>query len=224
VCVRRSWLAPPPVAGNVNFVDKEAGPGARVNPECEDAARTAAELLGLEYDDMASALTSRKIYVGNEAMTTFLDVAKVCRALYVNLCTCMFFFSVLTVLSLCVLCTGCFLHVNCVFALCIVCRVCVCRTRLRRVLGASFPLLRTPLASPPHLPPLQASDARDGLVKSVYSKMFDWIVSMVNENIRPTEPHSMFIGVLDIFGFEVRGSTQLVFGGSVGVLRASGVL
>ena len=50
----------------------------------------------------------------------------------------------------------------------------------------------------------QASDARDGVVKAVYSKMFDWIVSMINENIRPTEHHSMFIGVLDIFGFEVR--------------------
>ncbi len=40
-------------------------------------------------------------------------------------------------------------------------------------------------------------------MKSVYSKIFDWIVSMINDNIRPTESHSMFIGVLDIFGFEV---------------------
>ncbi len=46
-------------------------------------------------------------------------------------------------------------------------------------------------------------DARDGLVKNIYSKMFDWIVSMINTNIRPIEPHAMFIGVLDIFGFEV---------------------
>jgi myosin V len=48
----------------------------------------------------------------------------------------------------------------------------------------------------------QATDARDGLVKNIYSKIFDWIVSMINYNIKPVENHSMFIGVLDIFGFE----------------------
>ena len=50
---------------------------------------------------------------------------------------------------------------------------------------------------------VQAMDARDGLVKNIYSKMFDWIVSMINTNIKPVEAHAMFIGVLDIFGFEV---------------------
>jgi hypothetical protein len=108
----------------VSFLEGEGGAGSRVAPDSVPG-RIAAELLGLEFVEMAAALTSRKIYVGNAATTTVLDVAK-------------------------------------------------------------------------------ASDARDGLVKAVYSKMFDWIVSMVNENIRPTEPHSMFIGVLDIFGFEVR--------------------
>ena len=108
----------------MTFVEGEGGAGSRIAEGTAPSARIAAELLGLEYDEMAAALTSRKIYVGNDAMTTYLDVAK-------------------------------------------------------------------------------ASDARDGWVKSVYSKMFDWIVSMVNDNIRPSEPHSMFIGVLDIFGFEV---------------------
>ena len=57
----------------------------------------------------------------------------------------------------------------------------------------------------------QATDARDGLVKNIYSKMFDWIVSMINTNIRPGEHHSMFIGVLDIFGFEVRTAGRVLY-------------
>ena len=48
----------------------------------------------------------------------------------------------------------------------------------------------------------QASDARDALFKSVYSKLFDWIVRRINKTISRAEG-AHFIGVLDIFGFEV---------------------
>ncbi len=61
-------------------MEGDGGSGSRINPETEPAARIAATLLGLEYDDMATALTSRKIYIMNEATTTYLDVAKACGA------------------------------------------------------------------------------------------------------------------------------------------------
>ena len=50
----------------------------------------------------------------------------------------------------------------------------------------------------------QAIDARDALSKALYSRLFDWIVSRVNESIRVDDPSLVRaeIGVLDIFGFE----------------------
>lgn len=47
----------------------------------------------------------------------------------------------------------------------------------------------------------QANDARDGLAKAVYGRMFNWIVSFINETTRHSDS-SNFVGVLDIFGFE----------------------
>ena len=57
------------------------------------------------------------------------------------------------------------------------------------------------------LNPDKASDSRDSLVKAVYSRSFDWIVGRVNVALAgehgALDP-SNFIGILDIFGFEVR--------------------
>ncbi|BFZ10301.1 hypothetical protein BsWGS_13340 [Bradybaena similaris] len=47
----------------------------------------------------------------------------------------------------------------------------------------------------------EASNARDALAKSVYSRMFDYIVDMVNKSI-PFGSSVSYIGVLDIAGFE----------------------
>jgi len=33
--------------------------------------------------------------------------------------------------------------------------------------------------------------------------LFDWIVGYINDSIKPTEKSHNFIGVLDIFGFEL---------------------
>eukprot|EP00002_Diphylleia_rotans_P023810 TRINITY_DN4689_c0_g1_i1.p1 TRINITY_DN4689_c0_g1~~TRINITY_DN4689_c0_g1_i1.p1 ORF type:complete len:1837 (+),score=393.89 TRINITY_DN4689_c0_g1_i1:87-5597(+) len=53
--------------------------------------------------------------------------------------------------------------------------------------------------------PLKESEAyegRDAFVKSIYGRMFDWIVSRINDSIRQGKKKRI-IGVLDIFGFEI---------------------
>jgi myosin-6 len=47
----------------------------------------------------------------------------------------------------------------------------------------------------------EASSARDALAKSVYSKLFDYIVARVNQAL-PFSSSKSYIGVLDIAGFE----------------------
>jgi len=49
----------------------------------------------------------------------------------------------------------------------------------------------------------QAKDNRDSVSKSLYSRFFDWVVDYINESIKPTTQSVNFIGVLDIFGFEL---------------------
>ena len=51
------------------------------------------------------------------------------------------------------------------------------------------------------LAPAEARDGTDALAKAVYGKLFDWLVLRVNEAISGERGH--FIGVLDIFGFEI---------------------
>jgi myosin-5 len=56
----------------------------------------------------------------------------------------------------------------------------------------------------------QAEGARDSLAMLLYSRMFDWLVVALNENIEKNKKAStlkegeqeVFIGVLDIYGFE----------------------
>ena len=44
----------------------------------------------------------------------------------------------------------------------------------------------------------------DGLAKSLYSGLFDWIVWRINNELKPKDAKiNKFIGILDIFGFEV---------------------
>uniref|UniRef100_A0A7S2WSN5 Myosin motor domain-containing protein n=1 Tax=Mucochytrium quahogii TaxID=96639 RepID=A0A7S2WSN5_9STRA len=50
----------------------------------------------------------------------------------------------------------------------------------------------------------EAENARDALAKTIYSRMFDRVVKRVNESIQVNAKiKTNFIGVLDIFGFEV---------------------
>ncbi|KAF4325072.1 hypothetical protein G195_001650 [Phytophthora kernoviae 00238/432] len=53
------------------------------------------------------------------------------------------------------------------------------------------------------LDPVEATENRDALAKTIYSKMFDWMVVKINAAISTDESKiSGQIGVLDIFGFE----------------------
>lgn len=47
----------------------------------------------------------------------------------------------------------------------------------------------------------EANNARDALAKAIYSRVFDHIVSLINQSI-PFQKSSYYIGVLDIAGFE----------------------
>ena len=51
----------------------------------------------------------------------------------------------------------------------------------------------------------QSKNSRDALAKGIYSAIFDWIMEKVNESMRIPVRNTMvpFIGILDIFGFEI---------------------
>ena len=53
------------------------------------------------------------------------------------------------------------------------------------------------------LNPVQAQDSRDSLCKALYSCMFDWVIQQVNVSLKAATPAPYFVGILDIFGFEV---------------------
>nr|VZI34395.1 unnamed protein product [Spirometra erinaceieuropaei] len=46
-----------------------------------------------------------------------------------------------------------------------------------------------------------AANVRDGLAKAIYSRLFEWLVSMVNRAIPNTQQYT-YVGLLDIAGFE----------------------
>ncbi|VDN09933.1 unnamed protein product [Dibothriocephalus latus] len=46
-----------------------------------------------------------------------------------------------------------------------------------------------------------AANVRDGLAKAIYSRLFEWLVSMVNRAI-PNTQQATYVGLLDIAGFE----------------------
>lgn len=47
-----------------------------------------------------------------------------------------------------------------------------------------------------------ATTSRDALAKHIYSKLFNWIVKIINKALQPEIERQKFIGVLDIYGFE----------------------
>uniref|UniRef100_A0AAQ6ALD6 Unconventional myosin-Ib n=1 Tax=Amphiprion ocellaris TaxID=80972 RepID=A0AAQ6ALD6_AMPOC len=49
----------------------------------------------------------------------------------------------------------------------------------------------------------QAYYARDALAKNLYSRLFTWLVSRINESIKVTKTRHKVMGVLDIYGFEI---------------------
>ncbi|XP_076942866.1 myosin-9-like isoform X2 [Bidens hawaiensis] len=52
------------------------------------------------------------------------------------------------------------------------------------------------------LPPDAATTSRDGLAKTLYSRLFDWLVDKINMSIGQDPNSKYLIGVLDIYGFE----------------------
>ncbi|KAJ0961738.1 hypothetical protein J5N97_000057 [Dioscorea zingiberensis] len=52
------------------------------------------------------------------------------------------------------------------------------------------------------LDPVAAKLSRDGLAKTIYSRLFDWLVDKINVSIGQDATSKSLIGVLDIYGFE----------------------
>ncbi|XP_021768866.1 myosin-9-like [Chenopodium quinoa] len=52
------------------------------------------------------------------------------------------------------------------------------------------------------LDPGAATVSRDGLAKTIYSRLFDWLVDKINKSIGQDPNSKCLIGVLDIYGFE----------------------
>uniref|UniRef100_K3X4B5 Myosin motor domain-containing protein n=1 Tax=Globisporangium ultimum (strain ATCC 200006 / CBS 805.95 / DAOM BR144) TaxID=431595 RepID=K3X4B5_GLOUD len=48
----------------------------------------------------------------------------------------------------------------------------------------------------------QAMDCRDALAKAIYSNVFDWLVTSINQSLSDDDNMFNHVGVLDIFGFE----------------------
>ncbi|MBA0784051.1 hypothetical protein Gotri_001674 [Gossypium trilobum] len=52
------------------------------------------------------------------------------------------------------------------------------------------------------LDPVAAVGSRDALAKTIYSRLFDWLVDKINISIGQDPNSKQLIGVLDIYGFE----------------------
>ncbi|KAL9686540.1 hypothetical protein QQ045_024001 [Rhodiola kirilowii] len=52
------------------------------------------------------------------------------------------------------------------------------------------------------LDPHSAAISRDGLAKTIYSRLFDWLVNKINSSIGQDPSSKSLIGILDIYGFE----------------------
>ena len=52
------------------------------------------------------------------------------------------------------------------------------------------------------LDPDSATGSRDALAKTIYSRLFDWLVDKINNSIGQDPNSKTIIGVLDIYGFE----------------------
>lgn len=50
---------------------------------------------------------------------------------------------------------------------------------------------------------LKVYNSVGALAKSIYEKMFLWMVTRINQQLDTKQPRQYFIGVLDIAGFEI---------------------
>lgn len=50
---------------------------------------------------------------------------------------------------------------------------------------------------------VQANSVRDALSKTLYERLFEWIVQRVNVSLQARTAHQYTVGVLDIYGFEI---------------------
>ena len=50
---------------------------------------------------------------------------------------------------------------------------------------------------------VQANAVKGALAKSIYSRLFDWIVQKINQSLKQRVTSSLSLGVLDIYGFEI---------------------
>eukprot|EP00301_Raphidiophrys_heterophryoidea_P005017 c12143_g1_i1.p1 GENE.c12143_g1_i1~~c12143_g1_i1.p1 ORF type:complete len:1493 (+),score=327.31 c12143_g1_i1:156-4634(+) len=71
-------------------------------------------------------------------------------------------------------------------------------TRIMKSRSASGSFYEIPLK------PQEAAYSRDALAKAIYNRLFDWLVVRINKSLIEggEKPGELFIGVLDIFGFE----------------------
>ncbi|KAI9188885.1 class II myosin [Blastocladiella emersonii ATCC 22665] len=76
-------------------------------------------------------------------------------------------------------------------------RALLCRVIVTPRAGGQFERFQSPLNV------AQAVGVRDALAKSIYHRLFDWIVERVNRAMQPVEPVARSIGILDIYGFEL---------------------
>nr|CAD7402104.1 unnamed protein product [Timema poppensis] len=54
----------------------------------------------------------------------------------------------------------------------------------------------------------EAIRARDALAKHIYAELFNWIVLVIKNALENTGTSQRFIGVLDIYGFEINSFEQ----------------
>ena len=55
----------------------------------------------------------------------------------------------------------------------------------------------------------QATSNFESLGRAAYSRIFELLISKLNENIKPSDPEAPWVGILDIFGFEYYKSNSL---------------
>ncbi|TYG59795.1 hypothetical protein ES288_D07G014700v1 [Gossypium darwinii] len=67
---------------------------------------------------------------------------------------------------------------------------------VKRVMVTPEEIIKRPLD------PVAAVGSRDALAKTIYSRLFDWLVDKINSSIGQDPNSKQLIGVLDIYGFE----------------------
>ncbi len=79
-------------------------------------------------------------------------------------------------------------------------RLLLCITNNKQCASAWALQTAGPIVSP--IDVKAALDNRDSLAKTIYSRMFDWLVAKINTAIGQDDTAPTLVGVLDIYGFE----------------------